>query len=52
MAVREFNPMHPGELIYRTYIEPFDSVSAKKIAEALCVTPSSFNSVLNNYPER
>lgn len=47
MAFQEFNPMHPGELIYRTYIEPFDSVTAKKIASALCVAPSTFNRLLN-----
>lgn len=47
MTVREFNPMHPGEFIYRTYIEPFNRISARKIARALCVAPSTFNRLLN-----
>ncbi|AFJ02582.1 plasmid maintenance system antidote protein, XRE family [Methylophaga frappieri] len=47
MTFQQHNPPHVGELIYRTYIEPFDDVSANKIAVALGVSPSTFNRLLN-----
>ena len=47
MTLQQFNPPHVGELIQRTYIEPFDQVSANKIAEALKVNPNKFNRLLN-----
>ena len=47
MTSQQFNPPHVGELIQRTYIAPFDKVSANKIAEALKVNPSTFHRLLN-----
>lgn len=47
MTLQQFNPPHVGELIQRTYIDPFAKVSANKIAEALKVNPSTFNRLLN-----
>lgn len=47
MTLQQFNPPHVGELIQRTYIDPFDMVSANKIAEALKVHPITFNRLLN-----
>ncbi|GLQ00618.1 transcriptional regulator [Methylophaga thalassica] len=47
MTLQQFNPPHVGELIQRTYIDPFDKVSANKIAEALKVNPSTFHRLLN-----
>jgi len=47
MVYQQFNPPHVGELIYRTYIEPFDNISANKIAAALDVAPSTFSRLLN-----
>ncbi|WP_305906319.1 HigA family addiction module antitoxin (plasmid) [Methylomarinum sp. Ch1-1] len=47
MVYQQHNPPHVGELIYRTYIEPFDNVSANKVAEALGVAASTFNRLLN-----
>lgn len=47
MTLQQFNPPHVGELIQRTYIDPFDKVCEKKIAEALQLTPCTFNRLLN-----
>lgn len=47
MAFQQFTPPHVGELIQRTYIEPFNKVSANKIAGALKVSPSTFSRLLN-----
>ena len=47
MTIQQHNPPHVGGLIFRTYIEPFDTVSANKIADALGVARSTFNRLLN-----
>ncbi len=47
MTTRQYNPPHVGGLIYRTYIEPFDDISANSIAESLGVACSTFNRLLN-----
>lgn len=47
MTLRQHNPPHVGGLIFRTYIEPFNDVSANKIADALGVARSTFNRLLN-----
>jgi len=47
MAIQQHNPPHVGGMIFRTYIEPFDGVSANKIADALGVARSTFNRLLN-----
>ncbi|EMR14095.1 plasmid maintenance system antidote protein [Methylophaga lonarensis MPL] len=47
MTYQQHQPPHVGALIYRTYIEPFEHVSANKIASALGVAPSTFNRLLN-----
>ena len=47
MAIQQHNPPHVGGLIFRTYIEPFDTVSANKIADALGVARSTFSRLLN-----
>lgn len=47
MSFQQHNPPHVGELIYQTYIEPFDQISASKIAAALGVAASTFNRLLN-----
>jgi len=47
MTMRQHNPPHAGGLIFRTYIEPYDDVSANKIADALGVARSTFNRLLN-----
>jgi len=47
MVYQQHNPPHVGALIYRTYIAPFENVSANKIAAALGVAPSTFNRLLN-----
>ena len=38
MAIQQFNPPHPGELIYRTYIEPYADVTATSVARELGVS--------------
>lgn len=47
MSLQQHKPPHVGGLIFRTYIEPFDEVSANKIADALGVARSTFNRLLN-----
>ena len=47
MAIQQHNPPHVGGIIFRTYIEPFDNVSANKIADELGVARSTFNRLLN-----
>ncbi|MFT5367268.1 MAG: addiction module HigA family antidote [Candidatus Latescibacterota bacterium] len=40
------NPPHPGEFIKEIYIEPF-KLTARKVAETLNVSPSTFNRLVN-----
>lgn len=40
------NPPHPGEFIREVYLEPFD-VSARRVADNLDVSASTFNRLLN-----
>jgi antitoxin HigA-1 len=47
MAIQQFNPPHPGELIYRTYIEPYTGVSAAGIARELGVSKSAFSRLVS-----
>ncbi len=47
MTIQQHKPPHVGGLIYRTYIEPFNDVSANKIADALGVARSTFSRLLN-----
>jgi len=47
MSYQQHNPPHVGGLIYRTYIEPFDDISANKIADALGVARSTFSRLIN-----
>ncbi len=41
-----YNPPHPGEFIREIYLQPF-ALSARKVAENLNVSPSTFNRLLN-----
>ena len=41
-----YNPPHPGEFIRDIYITPFN-LSARKVANSLGVSPSTFNRLLN-----
>ncbi|MES9862278.1 MAG: HigA family addiction module antitoxin [Candidatus Thiodiazotropha sp. LLP2] len=47
MTIRPHNPPHPGELILRTYIEPFEGVSIASVARELGVDKSTFNRLVN-----
>jgi len=47
MSLQQHNPPHVGGLIFRTYIEPFDDISANKIADALGVARSTFSRLIN-----
>lgn len=47
MSYQQHKPPHVGGLIYRTYIEPFDEISANKIADALGVARSTFSRLIN-----
>ena len=47
MALQQYNPPHPGELIRRTYIEPFERISGNMLAKRLGVAESTFNRLLN-----
>ena len=44
--MRMHKPPHPGEFIQQTFLEPNASVSARSIAKALKVSPSTFNRLL------
>jgi addiction module HigA family antidote len=46
VAIQQFNPPHPGELIFRTYIEPYDAVTATSVARMLGVSKSTFSRLL------
>ena len=41
-----YDPPHPGEFIKEIYVQPF-ALSARKVAESLSVSPSTFNRLLN-----
>lgn len=41
MTIQQHNPPHPGELIKRTYIDPFDEISGNQIAKRLGVAVST-----------
>jgi len=47
MTLQQHNPPHPGELIQRTYIEPFNEVTGNKVADRLGVARSTFSRLLN-----
>ena len=47
MSFQQHNPPHVGGIIFRTYIEPFDNISANKIADALGVARSTFSRLMN-----
>jgi addiction module HigA family antidote len=47
MTIQQHNPPHPGELIKRTYIDPFDDISGNQIAKRLGVAVSTFNRLIN-----
>lgn len=49
MTSQQHNPPHPGELIWDTYIEPFNNISARHVAERLKVSPSTLNRLLNGH---
>ncbi len=40
-----FNPPHPGEFIFATYMEPYN-LSCRRLADHLDVAPSTLNRVL------
>jgi len=47
MTIQQHNPPHPGELIKRTYIDPFDDISGNHVAKRLGVAVSTFNRLIN-----
>ena len=47
MNIQQHKPPHVGGLIFRTYIEPFDDISANKIADSLGVARSTFSRLIN-----
>ena len=47
MNYQQHTPPHPGELIQRTYIDPFEKLTSNGIADELGVARSTFNRLLN-----
>ena len=47
MTLQQHNPPHPGALIQRTYIAPFNEITGNKVADRLGVARSTFNRLLN-----
>lgn len=43
MSLQPHNPSHPGELIHRTYIEPFKDITIASVARELGVNKSTFS---------
>ena len=43
MTLQQHNPPHPGALIQRTYIEPFNDNTGNKVADRLGVAHSAFS---------
>jgi len=46
MTLQQHNPPHPGGLISRTYIEPFDEITGNMVADQLGVARSTFSRLL------
>lgn len=46
MAIKQHNPLHPGEFIKRVYLEPYE-LGSNEVARKLKVSPSTFNRLLN-----
>ncbi len=46
MTFQQHNPPHPGQLIFRTYIEPFAEISGNQVADRLGVARSTFNRLI------
>jgi len=46
VMMKMHNPPHPGEFIREVYLEPF-SISTRRVAEKLKVSPSTFNRLIN-----
>ncbi len=47
MNFQQHNPPHPGELIQRTYIDPFNEMTVNGISDKLGVARSTFSRLLN-----
>ncbi|MCP4122920.1 MAG: HigA family addiction module antidote protein [Bacteroidetes bacterium] len=47
MTYQQHTPPHPGELIFRTYIEPFEEITGNNVADRLGVARSTFNRLIN-----
>lgn len=47
MTRQQHSPPHPGALIFRTYIEPFEEISSNKVADRLGVARSTFSRLVN-----
>ena len=46
MTFQQYNPPHPGELIQRTYIDPFKEITSNRVADKLGVARSTFSRLL------
>lgn len=45
--IQQYNPPHPGRMIKRTYIEPFNEMTAAGVARELGVSKSTFSRLLS-----
>lgn len=46
MKLDQDKPLHPGEFIRRTYLEPF-CININQVADKLCVNSSTINRLIN-----
>lgn len=46
MSIKQFKPLHPGEFIRRTYLDPFD-LGINEVAKKLGVNSSTFSRLIN-----
>lgn len=47
MDFQQYDPPHPGALIQRTYIDPFEEITSNGIADRMGVARSTFSRLLN-----
>lgn len=46
MKIKQDKPLHPGDFIRRTFLDPFN-ICRNQVANKLCVNPSTFNRLIN-----
>ncbi len=48
MDLQQYKPPHPGALVQRTYIDPFEGITSNGIADRMGVARSTFSRLINS----